>query len=133
MMRVYFMRLSSSTVRQDEREAVVTCRLKVPLDRLVDLTKGPPRVRARVEPLEEQKINQHARHPGDLRLVANDRPAAASLEEGSRESAAGGPTKHTAAAEVDEAVIAVIAAKGVAETIGSNGVEDGRDTSGRAM
>src|SRR5262249_5817735 len=37
----------------------------------------------------------------DLAEAAIDRAAAASLEEGSRESAAGGPTKHTAAAEVD--------------------------------
>src|SRR4029453_15735112 len=105
----------SSAIGQDEREAVVTCGLKVPFDRPVNLAERLPRVGTGVEPLKEQKINQHARHPVNLRLVANDRPATARLEEGSSESAAGVPSQDTAAAEVDEAVVAVVTAKGVAE------------------
>src|SRR4030095_7993353 len=67
-----------------------------------------------------------ARRPVNLRLVANDRPATARLEDGSSESAAGVPSQDTAAAEVDEAVVAVVTAKGVAEPLGLDGVEDGR-------
>src|SRR4029453_17973196 len=108
---------SSSPIGQDEGEAVVTCGLKVSFDRLVNLAERLPRVGTGVEPLKEQKINQHARHPVNRRLVANDRPATARLEEGSSESAAGVPSQDTAAAEVDEAVVPVVTAKGAAEPL----------------
>src|SRR5262245_29601049 len=99
----------------------------------MDLAQRLPWVRMGVEPFEEEKVDQHARHPVALRSVADNGPTTGGLHEPSREPASGFSPQHAAATEVHETVVAVVSAEGVTQLRRPDGVENGSDASRRAV
>jgi len=99
----------------------------------MDLAQRLPRVWMRVEPFEEKKVDQHARHPVDRRSVADDGAATGRLQEPSREPATGLSPKHATTAEVHQAVVGIISTEGITQLVRPDRVENGGDTSRRAV